>query len=278
MALVSAVNVSEGRDRRRLDALVAAGGDHVLDVHRDPDHNRSVVTLGGRALEEAVRALAATTVATIDLRTHGGVHPRFGALDVVPFAPAALADPADVTWVGAATEARDRFASWAGETLALPCFVYGPERSLPEVRRRAFVDLPPDTGPPSAHPTAGACAVGARGPLLAYNLWLSSTDVAVARALAAGLRGPAVRALGLATGGVTQVSCNLVDPLRVGPADVYDETTGLARAAGTAITRTELVGLAPAAVVEATAPWRWRQLDLDPSRTFEARLAAVTRR
>src|SRR5690606_8929667 len=119
-------------------------------------------------------------------------------------------------------------------------FVYGPERSLPEVRRRAFVDLAPDAGPPTPHPTAGAVAVGARPVLVAYNLWLAEPDLELARRLARELRSPEVRALGLAVGEEVQVSMNLVAPERVGPADVYDRVAGSTR-----IARAELVGLAP---------------------------------
>jgi glutamate formiminotransferase len=276
--LVSAVNISEGRDGALLDSLEAAGGTPVLDVHRDADHNRSVLTMAGEGLEEAVRAVARRAVEVIDLRHHEGVHPRFGAVDVVPFAPVELTDDgAPPAGLAAAVETRDRFASWAGHALALPCFLYGPERSLPEVRRQAFAGLGPDSGPSEPHPTAGACAVGARGPLVAYNLWLATEDLSVAKAIAAALRSPSVRALGLVAGGVTQVSCNLVDPVRVGPEFVYDEVDRLAHAAGTTIARAELVGLAPARVVEAVPRARRGQLDLDHARTVEARLTARRR-
>jgi glutamate formiminotransferase len=137
------------------------------------------------------------------------------------------------------------------------------------VRRRAFRDLPPDVGPDEPHPTAGAVAVGARGVLVAYNLWLASADVDLARAIARELRGPAVRALGLAVDGHAQVSMNLIDPDAVGPADVYDRVSAL-----THVARAELVGLAPRAVLDATPESRWEQLDLAPDRTIEARVAA----
>jgi glutamate formiminotransferase len=146
------------------------------------------------------------------------------------------------------------------------------------VRRRAFVDLAPDTGPPVAHPTAGATCVGARDVLVAYNLWLAPEAWAgrrgpnavadVARSVAAAVRGPAVRALGLDVGGRAQVSTNLVDPLVVGPAQAYDAVAALAPVAGA-----ELVGLVPAAVLETVPTGRWAELDLGPSRTIEGRLA-----
>jgi len=273
------VNVSEGRDPAVVGAIAAAGAEFLLDVHRDPDHNRSVLTLAGPGtdLDGAVRAVARATLEHVDLRRHQGVHPRFGALDVVPFVPlGAGGSPArpgdDLT---PALEARDRFAAWAGRELALPCFCYGPGRSLPEVRRGAFAALAPDTGPPAPHPSAGACAVGARSALVAYNVWLGTNDVAVARAVAAAIRGPAVRALGLEVGGVAQVSCNLVDPFAFGPAQAYDAVRRLAEEAGTGVARAELVGLAPAAVVGAVPAARRGALDLDPERTVEARLSVT---
>ena len=268
------MNVSEGRDPAVLGALGRAAGDALLDVHADPDHHRAVLTLGGSGTEEAVRALAGAALEHLDLSAHHGAHPRFGVLDVVPFVPlddggSPLAGAADL---GEALAARDRFAAWAGTALDLPCFWYGPERSLPEVRRWAFVDLVPDTGPPHPHPRAGACAVGARHALVAYNLWLTGVGVEVARAVAGALRGPAVRALGLDVGGRAQVSCNLVDPAVAGPADVYDAVRRLTGEAGGTIERSELVGLVPAAVLGGTARGRWAELDLDEDRTIEARL------
>lgn len=267
MLLECVVNVSEGRDGAVIATLAAAAGATLLDVHSDGAHHRSVLTLGGEAaaLEQAVRAVATEAVRRIDLAAHDGVHPRLGALDVVPFVPLSGAD------LAAAVGARDRFAAWAATELGLPCFLYGPSRSLPEIRRQAFRDLAPDTGPARPHPTAGAACVGARPVLVAYNLWLAPpATVTEARALAKGLRGPAVRALGLDLDGAAQVSCNLVDPQQVGPAEVYDRVAAQARVA-----RAELVGLLPATVLAAVAPERWADLDLDPSRTIEARLRAA---
>jgi glutamate formiminotransferase len=272
--LACVVNISEGRDERVIGAIASAGGDRVLDVHSDGDHHRSVLTMAGHDLEEAVRAVARRTVELVDLGSHRGVHPRLGALDVVPFIPldtdgGPLMGGGDLA---AAVGARDRFGAWAGVALALPCFVYGPERPLPEVRRRAFSGLGPEYGPPTPHATAGACAVGARFALIAYNVWLSTGDVGVAASIASAVRSPALRALGFSTAGVTQVSCNLVDPLSMGPAQVYDEIDRLARHAGVTVVRAELVGLVPATVVEAAPQSRLRQIDLDRGRTFEARL------
>jgi len=254
------VNISEGRDHAILDVLATAAGRDLLDLHADPDHNRAVLTMVGEA---APRHVAAEAVARVDLRVHQGAHPRIGVVDVVPFVPLAGSTMVD------ALGARDAFCEWAAAELALPCFRYGPERTLPDIRRRAFhADLLPDTGPPIPHPTAGACAVGARPVLVAYNLWLAEPDDARARQVAAAVRGPHVRALGLAVGNRVQVSMNLLDPVSVGPAEVWDRVGALAPVAGA-----ELVGLIPVAVLEATPAARWAQLDLDPARTIEARLA-----
>ncbi len=261
------VNVSEGRDTTALRAIAGAAGAALVDLHADEHHNRAVLTLAGDGVEDAARAVATVTVAELDLRTHAGVHPRIGVLDVVPFVPLAGSEMA------AAIAARDRFARWAGDTLRLPCFLYGPERTLPEVRRGAFTTLAPDTGPPAPHPTAGGCAVGARDVLVAYNLWLATPDLTAAAALARSVRGPHVRALGLAVGDEVQVSLNLLSPGDVGPADVYD-----AVAATTEVARAELVGLVPRAVLDAVPRRRWAQLDLAEDRTIEARSARVTGR
>ena len=253
------VNISEGREGAVIRRIVEAGGADVLDVHTDPDHHRSVLTLVGEA---APRAVTRAAVAEIDLRTHQGVHPRIGAVDVVPFVPLGDAE------LGDAVAARDRFCAWAAEKLALPCFRYGPERSLPEVRRRAFRDLAPDTGPGEPHPSAGAVAVGARPLLVAYNVWLAEPDLALAREVAAAIRGPHLRALGLAVGERVQVSMNLVAPSELGPDLATDLVAGRAAVAGC-----ELVGLVPRAVLDAVDPVRWAELDLGADRTIEARLA-----
>ncbi|MDZ7679561.1 MAG: hypothetical protein U5K29_13555 [Acidimicrobiales bacterium] len=254
------VNISEGRDPTVLDALADAAGNALLDLHRDPDHHRSVFTLAG---DEAVHAVATEAVARIDLTTHEGVHPRIGVVDVVPFVALAGSSTGD------ARAARDAYAAWSADTLGVPCFLYGPERTLPEIRRGAFSELAPDTGPAAPHPTAGASAVGWRDLLVAYNLWLADTDLATARGIARSLRGPAVRALGLQVRDQVQVSMNLIDPMSTGPAEVFDQVARQAE-----IARAELVGLVPARVLERIPNRRWRELDLDADRTIEARVEA----
>jgi glutamate formiminotransferase len=252
------INISEGRNEQLIARIAATAGRAVLDVHSDPDHHRSVLTLVGA---DAARSVTTATVEHLDLRGHHGVHPRVGTVDVVPFVPLG-----DQTMVDA-LRARDAFAVWAGDQLGVPCFLYGPERSLPEVRRRAWHDLLPDRGPHVPHPRAGAICVGARPPLVAYNLWLAGTSLEEARDIARSLRGPAVRALAFPVAGTVQISMNLVAPGEVGPADVHDLVAGRAR-----IARAELVGLVPRAVLDRTDPERWAALDLGPDRTIEARL------
>lgn len=261
-ALLCPLNVSEGRDRTVIDRLVAAAGADLLDVHTDAHHHRSVLTLVG---EQAPRRVAEAAVASIDLGRHSGVHPRIGVVDVVPFVPGPGRDD-----LGPALAARDRFAAWAADALGVPCFVYGPERSLPEVRRHAFSSLAPQHGPGRPHPRAGAVAVGARRALVAYNVWLVDDDLDLARRVAGQVRSPSIRALGLQVGDRVQVSMNLVDPWRVGPADAADEVAVRAPVAGC-----ELVGLLPRAVLDRVDPERWDELDLGPDRTIEARWAAV---
>ena len=255
------VNVSEGRDPAVLAALADAGGGDLLDQHVDPHHHRCVLTTAG---EGAARRIARVAVERVDLRSHVGVHPRLGAVDVVPFVALEGADPSE------ACAARDRFATWIADELAVPAFRYGESGgvpTLPEVRRRAFVDLVPDEGPDRPHPTAGAVAVGCRPPLVAYNVWLAEPDLDLARAVATAVRGDGIRALGLAVGERVQVSMNLIEPDRVGPAVAYDRVADRARVAGA-----ELVGLLPQRVLAAVAAGRWAELGLAEDRTVEARL------
>jgi glutamate formiminotransferase len=262
------VNVSEGRNRALVTGLAAVCGRHLLDVHSDPDHHRAVLTLAGYGadLQDSVRALATEAVASIDMAAHQGAHPRFGALDVVPWVSLA-GWPVSDGRIQRAITARNEFARWAGDRLGVPCFLYGPERSLPDVRRQAWRALHPDTGPGAPHPRAGAVAVGARPILIAYNLWLAEPDLGTAQDIAATIRGPAIRALALTVGDHVQVSCNLIDPWAVGPAMAFDAVASRA-----AVWRAELVGLAPGAVLDSIPRHRWRELDLDPTTTIEARL------
>lgn len=278
------INISEGRDADLVDRIAAGAGPYLLDVHRDRDHNRSVLTVAGpeEEVQNAARRVAAASVATLDLAGHQGAHPRIGVVDVVPFValegwPLRPGDPAT------ALRQRDAFARWAASELGLPCFLYGPERSLPEVRRSAWTALLPDYFPPAAglggsgsatpHPTAGAAAVGARPPLVAYNLWLTAgTGLPTARRIAAELRGVSLRTLGLQVGDDVQVSCNLVAPWHLGPGAAHDAVATKAAAEHAGVVRGELVGLIPRSVLEAEPARRWTELGIDEAATIEARL------
>ena len=261
------VNISEGQDTRVLDSLIDASGDSALDVHTDRYHNRSVFTLGGSHVREAAMALAREALESLDLREHRGVHPRLGLVDVVPFVPIGVHIGPDMD-LTEALAARNEFAEFAATTLRLPCFLYGPERTLPEIRRRAFVDLSPDLGPSQPDPRWGAVCVGARLPLVAYNLVLQEPDLSTAKSIAKSLRSNEVRALGLSIGDDVQVSCNLVTPWRYGPADCFDAVQTI-----TAVKSAELVGLLGEQLLGDIPTSRYDELDVSPDRTIEARLA-----
>ena len=262
------VNISEGREDATLAALAEAAGDHLLDLHRDPDHHRSVLTLVGTA---AVREVARVAVDRIDLRTHDGAHPRIGVVDVVPFVALDGSTAAD------ALAARDAYARWSASELGVGCYLYGPERTLPEVRRAAADGRSPDVPAPTPRPGAGHTAAGQRDVLVAYNVWLADPDVELARSIARDIRAAGLRTLGLVVGDRVQVSMNLVDPDRIGPADAYDRVAARAEAAGAAVAGAELVGLLPRRALDAIPRHRWSSLDLSEERTIEARLEAIRR-
>jgi glutamate formiminotransferase len=270
-------NVSEGRDHAVLDALAEACGAALLDRHVDPDHHRAVFTLAGPDTEDAARALALAVAARIDLRAHRGVHPRLGALDVVPFV--ALDGP-PARAIGAARD----FARWIADTLDVPVFLYDaadPQaRTLPQLRRQAFAGRPPDAGPAEAHRALGAVAVGARPPLVALNCELATDDLALARRIAVAVRErdgglPGVRALALHLDRArcAQVSMNLVALERTGVERACTAVRDLARSAGNDVARVELVGLMPAAELARCDPAFLAWAGLGPEQTIEARLA-----
>jgi len=276
------VNVSEGRRREVLDALARAAGAVTLDVHADTDHHRAVFTLGGdaNAVEAAARRLAREAVTRIDLREHTGVHPRLGVVDVVPFV--ALRP----TLAARAIDAALAYARWSADELGVPAFLYGDadpqHRSLPDVRRDAFVRRAPDFAAPAPLAGAGASAVGARPPLIAVNCELDRDDLALARAIARDVRErdgglPGVRALGLslASRGRAQVSMNLVALERTGLEDACVAVRRRAEHAGATVERVELVGLLPASELERTSPGFLGWSGISPSSTIEARLDDV---
>ncbi|HKO27874.1 MAG TPA: hypothetical protein VJU80_10485 [Solirubrobacteraceae bacterium] len=253
MTLLAVPNVSEGRDREAIDAIAQAFGGRLLDVHSDPDHNRSVYTLAGEpgVLAHAVLGGAREAIRWIDLNSHIGAHPRVGALDVAPIVYLSEQDR------GAACAEALVLADLLGAELELPVFLYGAladGRTRAELRRggpAALAALKPDFGPNHMHPVAGATLVAARAPLVAFNVELAPHATAVqAREIAARIREggpeglPGVRAIGLwlEERGVAQVSINVEDHRKVTLAQVVD---AVARHAD--IAEAELVGLAPQA-------------------------------
>jgi len=259
-------NFSEGRNQQTIDALRAAltgvPGVRLLDVQSDAAHHRSVFTLVAPPAAAAEAAFRAVTVARehIDLTRHSGEHPRMGATDVVPFIPVR-----DVTMEECVALAR-QLAERVGRELEIPVYLYAraaarPERErLPDVRKGEFEGLrervgadaaaDPDFGPRRIHPTAGATAIGARPFLVAYNIYLASSDVAIAKEIAKKIRTssgglPAVQASGFDVGGRAQVSMNLLDIDITSPASVFTAVRDLAAGRGVAIERSEIVGLIP---------------------------------
>ena len=268
MSLIECVpNFSEGRRPEVVDEIVAAiagvEGVEVLDRQSDPAHNRSVITFVGQegaAAEAAFRGVAAAA-RLIDLNEHEGAHPRFGAADVVPFVPVAEGDMA--VCVAIARELARRVA----RELAIPVYLYEeaalrPEhRNLADARRGEFEGLReaivadparrPDEGEAKVHPTAGAVAIGARAPLIAYNVNLVSPDVELARRIAREIRErdgglPRLKAIGLALeDGRAQVSMNLTDYRVTSPLDAFEAVRSRAEAAGVRVAESEVVGLLP---------------------------------
>jgi glutamate formiminotransferase len=164
---------------------------------------------------------------------------------------------------------RDQTAAWLARELGLGVYLYGDERSLPQLRREVRDGQPADRGPRTIDPRIGASAVGERPPLVAWNIWLRGLSLADTHHLARSLRSPALRTLALPYGELTQLSCNLVDLDNCGPATVFDQ---VARVHRDHIERCELVGLIPASVLARTEQSRWAQLDLSPAATIESRL------
>jgi glutamate formiminotransferase len=269
--LSSAVNLSEGRRGEVIDAMAAAAraSTAVLDVSADPDHNRTVLTLCGppSPLIDGILAAAEVAVRAVDLRSHEGVHPRLGAIDVVPLTPRRGASIAEAD--RAARECARRL--WS--ELAIPSFLYEssarrPESvHLPDIRREAFKTLLPDVGGPGPHPTAGAAVVGARGPLVAFNVNLATNDPAIARAIAAEVRSgeralPFVRSLGLRlkSRGRVQVSMNLTRPELCTVWEAYRRVEQLAAEMSVEVESSELVGVLSRAELGTSEPHKLKLL------------------
>lgn len=293
MLLECVPNLSEGRRPavvRSLAEAVAAPGVHLLDLHSDADHDRSVLTLAGEPgdLREGLLRLYEAALTRVDLRVHRGVHPRLGAVDVVPFVPLRGATMDD------AVECAERLGEEVARRFGLPVYLYeeaarrAERRALPEIRRGGFEGLAaklalpewlPDFGPPAPHPTAGATVIGARFFLIAFNLVLApGADLELARAIARRTREqggglPRVRAIGVWLGSRAraQVSLNLLDYRVTSMAAAHAHVARLAREAGTMIESSEVVGLLPRAALPAD-PGALR-LELPETRVLEHQLA-----
>jgi glutamate formiminotransferase len=264
----TAVAARPAQVARLAAAVTSVPGVRLLDVSSDPDHNRTVLTLTGEAgdLRAALLSLYGTALREIDLTRHSGVHPRVGAVDVVPFVP--LGD----TPMTEAVAAAEALAAEVAERFDLPVYLYEqaartPERRrLADIRRGGFEGFPgrmpdpawaPDFGPARVHPTAGVTVIGARFFLIAFNVVLETPDVAIARAIARKVREsggglPAVRAMGvwLESRGRAQVSMNLVDFRQTSVLTAFDRVRQEAEALGTRVLESELIGLMPDEAVE----------------------------
>jgi glutamate formiminotransferase / 5-formyltetrahydrofolate cyclo-ligase len=288
MLLESVPNFSEGREQTTLDALAAALGSpaDLLDVHADVDHNRSVFTLVGDEtdLAETLVAGVACAVERIDLRSHDGAHPRVGAADVVPVVPITPDD------MPRARSTALEVARRIGGELGLPVFLYGElasgrgpaffRRGGPgELQRRVDAgEVRPDFGPSRLQESAGAVLVGARRPLIAFNVNLKG-EVEVAREVASLVREagggfPGVRALGLdlPSAGLVQVSMNVEDWEAAALYDIVARIEQEALFRGATVTGSELVGLMPAGAAAAAAGAMLRIDGFDSSRVLELRL------
>jgi glutamate formiminotransferase len=289
LPLESVPNFSEGRDRAVIDRIGAALGAQarVLDVHADADHNRSVFTIVGQDAEIVDALLAGIACARdcIDLRAHDGVHPRIGAADIVPVVAVRRED------AERARAAAREVARRVGEELELPVFLYaelgaghGPaffRQGGPEQLQRRIEDgeLAPDYGPSRLHPSAGGVIVGARRPLIAFNVDLANADVDAARAIARVVRErdggfPGVRALGLELprAGRAQISMNVEDWEAAALHDIVAAIEREADARGVELAGAELVGLMPAGAAVAAAGALLRIQGFDASHILELRL------
>jgi glutamate formiminotransferase len=277
MALIECIpNVSEGRRTDVLDACAGAirsAGARLLDVKPDAAHNRTVYTFAGGADEvrAGVLALYDRALEAIDLRRHSGEHPRIGAVDVVPFVPIEGATMADCV------ELAKRVAQEVSTRHNLPVFLYeeaatsASRRNLEDIRRGEFeglaaklqqADWRPDFGPAVPHPSAGASVIGARMPLIAYNINLATNRLDVARRIAAAIRQSSgglryVKAMGveLQDRGIVQVSMNLTNFEKTPMFRVFELVKREAERYGVTVLESEIIGLVPAAALTASAAW-----------------------
>jgi glutamate formiminotransferase len=290
-------NISEGRRPEVVGAVVEAlrpSGARVLDVQSDRDHNRSVLTLAGdeESLEAAVMALFEAALARIDLRTHAGEHPRMGAVDVVPFVPIEGASMQDCVALAR------RVGEAAAARFGVPVFLYEEaasaphRRNLEDIRRGEFEGLAakmadaqwrPDFGPAAPHPAAGATVVGARMPLIAYNVNLGTSDLEVAKRIAKAIRFSSggfrfVKAMGvmLEQRKVAQVSINMTDFKRTPLFRVFETVRAEAARYGVNVIGSEIVGLVPSEALIDAADHFLRLENFNPSQVLERRLREVS--
>jgi glutamate formiminotransferase len=285
-------NVSEGRDASAVAAIgrAFAGDAALLDVHVDADHHRSVFTIVGEpgALVDSLLGGAVVTLDSVDLRTHEGVHPRVGAIDVVPLVPLGSTDMAEAK--RAALSVGERLGDELGVTVLLYGEVGGGRRpaffrsgGLPELTRRLGAgELAADFGPSLPDPRSGVALVGARAPLVAYNLDLANADLAVAREIAAAVRESSggmasVQAIGLflPLARRVQVSMNVLDLERSPLHEVVARVEGEAARRGARVAGGELVGLVPERVLELAEAAGVAIPGVDESCVLERRLAAA---
>src|SRR6201981_1156845 len=288
-------NFSEGRDKAKVDAIIDAmkmPGVYLLDREMDADHNRCVITLVGEreAIQEAAIRGVGKASELIDLNTHTGAHPRMGAADVVPFIPID----------GVTLEDCVAMANHVGEEIwkryQIPVYLYEaaartPERQgLENIRRGQFEGIRaeiatnpvrrPDFGDPRVHPTAGATVVGARKFLVAYNVFLNTTDVDIAKKIAKSVRFSSggfrfVKGAGFLVRGMAQVSMNLTDFEQTPVHRVFEFVKREAARYGVAPVSSEIVGLIPKKALEQAAEWFLQVENFDSSLILENRLAAV---
>jgi len=298
MAVIECVpNVSEGRNadavRAMTDAVARVDGVRLLDASSDPAHNRSVLTMAGDAagVKGAVIALFGEAVQRIDLRRHRGEHPRLGAVDVVPFIPIDGVTMADC--VALAKEVGAEVA----RRFDLPVFLYeeaatqASRRNLEDIRRGEFEGLAeklrapewkPDFGPAHPHVTAGASVIGARMPLIAYNINLATDRLDVAKKIAAAVRHSSggfryVKAMGVALGdrGIVQVSMNLTNYEKTPMHRVFEAVRREAERYGVSILESEIIGLTPEAALIAAAEHYLQLQRFSADQILERRLQAA---
>lgn len=299
MKLVECIpNVSEGRRpevvRELAVPLTSRADVRLLHTHSDVDHNRTVFTVVGEpaAMLEAMAQLYLDALERIDMRRHDGAHPRVGAVDVCPFVPL----PEHGTEMADCVALARRLGERVGNDLALPVFLYREAASAAErhdlsvVRRGQFEGLAarlddaawrPDFGPAAPHPSGGATVIGARGPLIAYNMVLDSAELRIAREVAVVVRAssggfPGVKAIGveLRSRHLTQVSMNIEDPVTTPLEVVSDEVQAQAAARGAYVLESELVGLIPRDFLTPAAHAWLERGDFGPELVLENAIAA----